>query len=182
MVLKRPCNSGQFGKHYRGISPHIDNSRQSMMMTKESGNRQMANVSTTMLVFQGLRIPRATVPAELTYASTGPLMGARRMDFGPDDYPDAWQWSLTPYNQTGNIVPNPYNIYSVNNRSPNLNVSADGGLAVVFQETPPTFEKGIHWVPIPGNRTLYNILFRITLGGKDVLDRTYQVPGIFAIE
>jgi len=124
----------------------------------------------------------ATVPAELTYASTGPLMGAHRMDFGPDDYPDAWQWSLTPYNQTGNIVPNPYNIYSVNNRSPNLNVSADGGLAVVFQETPPKFEKGINWVPIPGNRTLYNILFRITLGGKDVLDRTYQVPGIFAIQ
>ena len=124
----------------------------------------------------------ATVPAELTYASTGALMGARRMDFGPDDFPEAWQWSLTVYNQTGSIVPNPYNIYSVNNRSPNLNVSADGSLGIVFQETPPKFDEGTNWIPIPGNNSAYNVLFRITLGGKDVLDRTYQIPGIFAIE
>jgi hypothetical protein len=120
----------------------------------------------------------ATIPAERIYASTGPLSGAHRMDFGQDDYPDAWQWSITAYNQAGYITPNPFNVYSVNSRSPNLNVSSQGGLSVIFQESVPEFEDGVNWIPTPKKNARYNLLFRITQGGANLLDRTYQIPGI----
>ncbi|KAI8113174.1 hypothetical protein M9435_003178 [Picochlorum sp. BPE23] len=120
----------------------------------------------------------ATVPSEITYASTGPKKGPYRMNFEVKDYPDAVQWSVTAYNQSGYIVPNPYNIYEVNAKSPNLNTTEDGRLSILFRETEPEFQEGVNWLPTPGDGSFFNLLFRMTLPGEKVLDHTYKLPAI----
>ena len=120
----------------------------------------------------------AAVPSQITYASTGPKKGPHRMDFLPNDYPDAVEWSVTAYNESGYIVPNPYNIYQINGKSPNLNSTKDGEMSILFQETEPEFQEGTNWLPTPGNGSIFSVLFRMTLPGEKVLDHTYKLPAI----
>ena len=83
-------------------------------------------------------------------------------------------WSLTMGNARNQFVPNPFNRYSVSDRS-GLVPNADGSIDIYVRNTAPPGHES-NWLPAPlGNFILW---LRVYLPGKAILDRQYKVPPV----
>jgi hypothetical protein len=104
--------------------------------------------------------PLANVPEESLYPSaivdsTGePLDGKQNsytMHFAPGQLPPVdFFWSVTMYErETGKLVANPIDRYSIGNRTPGLKFAKDGSLTIYLQHAKPDQEQQSNWLPTP---------------------------------
>lgn len=83
-------------------------------------------------------------------------------------------WSLTMGDAKNQFVPNPFNRYSVSDRT-GLEPNTDGSVDIYIQSTAPTGHES-NWLPAPtGNFILW---LRAYLPDAAILDHTYTVPPV----
>jgi hypothetical protein len=99
----------------------------------------------------------ANTPDEAIYPtgitdSTGALLnGANdyRVTFPPGETPPArYFWSLTVYDSSGYLTPNPIDRYSIGPSHPPLAKQPDGSIVVVLSRDEPS-EADVNWLPTP---------------------------------
>lgn len=96
--------------------------------------------------------------------------------FSPQHIPQAKEfWSLTLYDEDGNLVLNPIDRYSVGDRSEHLVYNADGGLTIyVGQEAPAGKES--NW--LPSDDQDFSLVLRAYGPGQGILDQTWEPPNV----
>jgi hypothetical protein len=84
------------------------------------------------------------------------------MRFPPDSAPPVRAfWSVTVYDSTGYLIPNPIGRYSIGDRTAGLRRDADGGVTIYLQTNPPAAQNGVNWLPVPqGSFSLNLRLYR----------------------
>lgn len=129
--------------------------------------------------------PWANTPQEAMY-SAGildsdllPLHGANSyvLRFAPGQEPpaDAF-WSITVYDDTGALVPNPQDRYSVSSsRTGELVRRPDGSVDIVFARTDPG-DGGANWLPVPD--APFSAYLRMYVPRQEALDGTWTPPPI----
>lgn len=84
-------------------------------------------------------------------------------------------WSLTLYGPDMFLVENPARVYAIGDRTPGLQLNADGSLDIYLQQAPPPGRES-NWLPTPAGS--FVLILRIFLPEASVLDGTYQLPGV----
>jgi len=126
------------------------------------------------------------VPQEAMYWWTN-VDGAGHTLSGAHDYvmrfppgglpPNNAFWSITMGDARNHFVPNPFNRYSVSDRS-GLVPNADGSVDIYLQKTAPAGHES-NWLPAPaGNFILW---LRVYIPGAAILNREYTVPPIVEV-
>ena len=106
--------------------------------------------------------------------------GAKRyvIRFKPDEIPKVnGFWSLTMYDATFNLTPNPIDRYSVGNRTRGLKRDADGGLTIYVQHDSPGKDKESNWLPSPPSG-IYTLTFRAYWPDPAVAEGKWNPPGV----
>lgn len=126
------------------------------------------------------------VPEEAVYpiarvdADGSKLDGAHRyrIHFLPGQLPpvDAF-WSITAYDDTGFMIPNPASRYSVGDRTQGLVVDKDGGVTVELSSTEPAAGSAANWLPVAPEAPFY-LMMRLYRPRPEVLDRSWVPPAI----
>lgn len=102
--------------------------------------------------------------------------------FAPGKLPDVKGfWSLTLYDNTDNLNPNPINRYSIGNRTEGLKTDADGGLTVYIQHDTPGKDKESNWLPSPESGK-FRFAFRAYWPGEAVQKGLWNPPGIVEVK
>ena len=108
-----------------------------------------------------------------------PLDSAKRYELTLVSPPpvDAF-WSLTMYDVPEfYLVENPVNRYSIGDRSPGLQKSADGSITLYMQRESPGTDKETNWLPTPQSGTFRPVL-RMYQPGTAILNGSYVLPAI----
>ena len=119
-------------------------------------------------------------PQEVVYISSAKLLTGEQkyiLRFGPDQFPPTNAfWSLTIYQGSGGLTPNPINRYSIGDRSDHLKFEPDGSLELLVQTESPGNELESNWLPTPPGS------FRLVLRGyrpkPELLEGNYLPPSI----
>lgn len=126
----------------------------------------------------------ANTPDEAIYPtgladSTGALLnGANdyRITFAPGEAPPArYFWSLTVYDSSGYLTPNPIDRYSIGPSHPPLVKQPDGSIVVALQHDEPA-ESGVNWLPTPSAGFRLNM--RLFGPRKPALDGRWKPPPV----
>jgi hypothetical protein len=88
-------------------------------------------------------------------------------------------WSLTAYNDDGNLILNPIDRYAVGNRSQHLIYGEDGSLTLYFSKEAPEGKES-NWLPIDTSETI--LMMRLYGPEPEVLDRSWLPQEINKIE
>jgi hypothetical protein len=127
----------------------------------------------------GANTPREAVyPTALTDSSGALLNGAERYEltFKPGQAPpEKAFWSLTMYDESGFLVPNPLHRYAIGTTHPPLRHEPDGSIVVLMQRSRPS-QAGVNWLPTPN--ALFRLTLRIYWPKRSVLDGAWQPPPI----
>jgi hypothetical protein len=117
---------------------------------------------------------------EIVYvdADAEQLNGARRYELRLDTMPPVEAfWSLTMYNVPEFLlVANPIDRYSIGDRTPGLQVAADGSLTVYLQHASPGTDKDSNWLPTPEGD--FRPIMRMYQPKPEVLTGDYALPPI----
>jgi hypothetical protein len=89
-------------------------------------------------------------------------------------------WSITLYDLTYNLTPNPINRYSIGNRTAGVKQDADGGLTIFIQAASPGKDRESNWLPTTQSGGFYLIL-RTYLPGPDIAQQKWAPPGVVAL-
>jgi hypothetical protein len=90
-------------------------------------------------------------------------------------------WSFTMYDLPNRfLVKNPIKRYSIGSQTASLKKREDGSLTIYFQKDSPGKENEGNWLPTPKG-PFYTVL-RIYGPGEDMLNGTYKLPEIIAVE
>lgn len=126
------------------------------------------------------------VPEEAVYPIARVDAEGRRLDggsryrirFAPGRLPqvDAF-WSITAYDDTGFMIPNAANRYSVGDRTPGLIRDADGGVTIEVGAREPANSGTANWLPVAAGAPFY-LMMRLYRPRAAVLDRTWVPPAI----
>ena len=129
----------------------------------------------------------ANDPVEATYLNVSldgdakPLTGKSRyvihFDKGGEPKVKAF-WSVTMYDLKYNLVANPIDRYSLGDRS-GMKHDADGGLTIYVQKDSPGPDEESNWLPAPDGQ--FFMIMRTYLPSEDIVDQTWQPPGITKI-
>lgn len=134
--------------------------------------------------------PNVAIPEEALYPlarvdSVGRPLNGRyryRIRFAPGQLPPVGAfWSITAYDDTGNMVHNPANRYSLGDRSPGLQADPDGGLQILLSASPGPAGNSSNWLPVPQDAPFY-LMLRLYQPGKDVLEQRWLPPVIEQID
>jgi hypothetical protein len=91
-------------------------------------------------------------------------------------------WSITAYDDTGFMIANSANRYSVGDRTGGLVVGADGSVTIELAATPPPPERtSANWLPVAADAPFY-LMMRLYRPRPSVLDRTWVPPAIERID
>lgn len=130
----------------------------------------------------------ANDPAEAVYFNTAKdasghaLDGGKRyvLRFPPGQLPkvDAF-WSITLYDPTYNLTPNPINRYAIGNRTAGLKTDADGSLTLYVQRESPGTDKESNWLPTTASGPFLLIL-RTYMPGVEIREQRWAPPGLVA--
>jgi hypothetical protein len=90
--------------------------------------------------------------------------------------PARYFWSLTMYNQSFYLVPNPLHRYEIGNRTPGLKYDHDGALDIYIQHAPPAGHRS-NWLPAPATGN-FEVTLRLYGPLPTALKRTYRYPPI----
>lgn len=127
--------------------------------------------------------------AEATYLGTGRdtdlnrLNGANKytMEFPPNGLPDVKAfWSITMYDMTNNLVENSANRWAISSNLGNYKHDKDGSLTIYVQHESPGKDKEVNWLPTPKGE--FFIVFRLYAPGKDIVEQTWQPPGLQKVD
>ena len=101
-----------------------------------------------------------------------------RIRFAPGQLPpvDAF-WSITAYDDTGFMIPNAENRYSVGDRTEGLAKDEDGGVTVEVSARKPTEGAKVNWLPVAAGAPFY-LMMRLYRPRREVLDQTWVPPAI----
>ena len=100
------------------------------------------------------------------------------MTFTSETMPEVGEfWSLTMYDLTYNLVDNPINRYNMTSLSPTFKKGQDGSLTLYIQSEAPDSDKEGNWLPSPKEGAFF-MVFRTYLPGKDIVEQTWQIPGL----
>ncbi len=90
------------------------------------------------------------------------LMGSTNYILHMDALPPVVEgWTLTVYNLTGAMIPNPINRYQLSGSS-NLTKNADGSVDIYLQSTQPSDPSRFNnWLPTPTNGQGFEIIWRL---------------------
>lgn len=89
-------------------------------------------------------------------------------------------WSITLYDDSGYMVENPVNRYSVGDRTPHLMTHSNGDVEIIIQHHAPEKLDHINWLPAPADEPFY-LMMRLYIPGDAVLDQTWLPPTITPI-
>jgi hypothetical protein len=131
----------------------------------------------------------ANDPEEAIYINTmvdaddQPLNGANRyiLKFEAGQLPDVTEfWSLTMYDKTFCLVQNPIDRWAIGSLSENYQLAADGSLTIYIQHQSPGDEKEANWLPAPDGEMF--LVFRTYGPSKELIDQTWEMPGLKKVE
>ncbi len=134
--------------------------------------------------------PNVAIPEEALYpiarvdSSGSPLTGRHRyrIRFAPGQLPPVGAfWSITAYDDSGNMVGNPANRYSVGDRTPGLVPDEDGGLTVTLTAATDGAANHPNWLPVPKDAPFY-LMLRLYQPRREVLERRWLPPAIERID
>jgi hypothetical protein len=83
-------------------------------------------------------------------------------------------WSLTVYDQSGFLVPNPINRYSVGSET-GLAANPDGSIDILLQNAAPAALQS-NWLPTPAGA--FELTLRFYWPAQPILDGTYVIPPV----
>lgn len=131
----------------------------------------------------------ANDPAEAVYMNTTRdandqmLDGTKRytMRFAPGQLPqvDAF-WSITMYDPTFNLTPNPINRFAIGDRTPGLKKDPDGGLTIYLQNSSPGPDKESNWLPSTASGPFLLIL-RTYMPGPEIVEQKWAPPPVLEV-
>ena len=84
-------------------------------------------------------------------------------------------WSLTMYDGSGFLVPNPAHRYAIGDSHPPLRREPNGNIVVLIQRSRPT-QRDVNWLPSPSGNFRLNM--RIYWPTRRVLDGRWQPPPV----
>lgn len=131
----------------------------------------------------------ANDPAEAVYMNTfkdangKALDGAKRytMRFAPGELPQVNAfWSITLYDPTFNLTPNPINRYAIGDRTPGLKKDPDGGLTIYLQNSSPGADKESNWLPTTESGPFLLIL-RTYMPGPEIVEQKWAPPPVVEV-
>ncbi len=134
--------------------------------------------------------PNVAIPEEALYPlarvdASGRLLTGRhryRIRFAPGQLPPVGAfWSITVYDDAGNMIANPANRYSLGDRSPGLVRDPDGGLTLVLSASGVAASLDPNWLPVPHNAPFY-LMLRLYQPRQIVLDQRWLPPAIERID
>jgi hypothetical protein len=88
-------------------------------------------------------------------------------------------WSLTMYDGSGFLVPNPEHRYAIGDSHPPLHRDPSGNIVVLIQRSRPT-QRDVNWLPSPSGNFRLNM--RIYWPTRRVLDGRWQPPPVQRID
>lgn len=122
-------------------------------------------------------------PSEAIYFNThadadgNTLNGANKytLRFAPNQLPDVkYFWSLTMYDLTNNLVPNPIDRWAIGSLAGGYQKAADGSLTLYLQKDSPGIDKETNWLPAPEGD--FWVVFRTYGPSKEIVDQTWNLP------
>ena len=125
----------------------------------------------------------ALYPFTHTDVEGNKLDGANKyvLHFAPGQLPKVSEfWSLTMYDYTNNLVPNPMNRYAIGSLAGNYKLAEDGSLTIYIQHQSPGSDKEINWLPAPEGQ--FWMVFRTYGPSQEILDHTWKMPGVQPVE
>jgi hypothetical protein len=122
----------------------------------------------------------AVYPFSTTDQDGDTLDGAKKytMTFPKDGLPKVKAfWSLTLYDNTNNLVDNPLNRYAIGSAAKTFKPAEDGSVTLYIQNDSPGKELEGNWLPAPKSGS-FRLVFRTYLPAKEIIDQTWQIPGV----
>ena len=89
-------------------------------------------------------------------------------------------WSLTLYDAKHNVVANPINRYAIGSNAGGYQMGSDGSLTLYIQNASPGKDKEANWLPTPDGE--FSLVFRTYLPAKEIVDQTWQIPGLVKVK
>ena len=90
-------------------------------------------------------------------------------------------WSMIAYSWPDvRLQTNPYGVYSIGDRTPNLELNDDGGVTLHFSSTKPNQVAEANWLPLPEGDV--GLVMRLYAPFQSVLNRQWQAPDLKPIE
>ena len=89
-------------------------------------------------------------------------------------------WSVTLYDESGYLVDNSINRYSLSDRNPNLHFNNDGSLDLYIQHQAPEKFKQTNWLPAP--QTEFTLTLRAYLPKKELMKLEWEIPPITRLD
>jgi hypothetical protein len=113
-----------------------------------------------------------------------PLVGKQRyvLRFENGQVPpmDAF-WSITMYRMPDRLLAsNSIRRYSISDRTAGLRFQSDGALEIYVQHEAPEKGKEPNWLPAPAGE--FNLILRVYLPRKEVLDGAWKIPAVSRID
>jgi hypothetical protein len=145
--------------------------------------RAMINNDFNTLALQNLAGIIANDPEEAIYINTHSDVGGQTLNgannytlrFEPGQLPDVkFFWSLTMYDLTNNLVPNPINRWAFGSLAGGYQMAADGSLTLYLQKDSPGNDKEANWLPAPEGD--FWVVFRTYGPGETIIDQTWKMP------
>lgn len=145
--------------------------------------RAMINNDFNTLAIQCLGGIIANDPSEAIYFNTHTdaagqtLSGANKytLRFEPNQLPEVkYFWSLTMYDLSNNLVPNPINRWAIGSLGGGYQKAADGTVTLYLQKDSPGKDKEANWLPAPDGE--FWVVFRTYGPGPKIVDQTWKVP------
>jgi len=87
-------------------------------------------------------------------------------------------WSITMYNSTQRLLPNPINRYWIGADTPGIKYNTDGSLDIYVQPQSPGHAKENNWLPSPTNSQPFNMILRLYWPEQQAFNGTWSPPPI----
>ena len=102
-----------------------------------------------------------------------------RLTFPKGDEPPAkYFWSVTMYDSSGYLVPNPIDRYSIGTSHPPLVKKPNGSIVIAIQQTQPT-ESEVNWLPSPPGG--FRLSLRLYGPSKAARTGKWMPPGVVRV-
>lgn len=104
-----------------------------------------------------------------------------RIRFTPEALPpvDAF-WSITAYDDTGFMIPNAIQRYSVGDRTAGLVKGEDGSVTVELSALPPAESDRVNWLPVAADAPFY-LMMRLYRPKAPILNQEWTPPAIIRL-
>lgn len=130
-----------------------------------------------------------TVPEEAIYpiarvdASEAPLDGHHvyRIRMAKDKLPPvSGFWSITLYDDQGQMIDNPIRRYSIGDRTSGVVAQADGTVEIRLQSEAPPDSAKVNWLPAP--KAPFYLMMRLYIPRSQVIDRSWSPPPVERVD